>query len=112
MDTLPSWLLKTIDCDRYGGRTMRTDEQTVVLYDCGTWTDAHTRAVRSKYPECDITVTQSQASLSGFIVVFKLRRDRSLYRWVSAWIALFLLVLFSVVQLFYVHLQSLICFYF
>jgi hypothetical protein len=106
MDTLPSWLLKTIDCDRYGGRTMRTDEQTVVLYDCGTWTDAHTRAVRSKYPECDITVTQSQASLSGFIVVFKLRRDRSLYRWVSALGAMLVLLLVTARQVLSAPLQS------
>jgi hypothetical protein len=99
MDTLQSWLLKMIDSDRYGGRTMRTDEQTVVLYDCGVWTDAQSQAVRSKYPECDIAVTQSQGSLSGFIVVFKLHRDRSLYKWVTATVVVFGILLITARQM-------------
>jgi|1048.fasta_scaffold115183_1 hypothetical protein len=98
MDTLPSWLLKTINSHKYGGRTVRIDEHTVVLYDYGTWTEAHSRAVKTKYPECDISVTESQASLSGFIVVFKLQRDRSLYSWLSAIAAMFVLLLVTVRQ--------------
>jgi hypothetical protein len=98
MDTLQKWLLLTIDSNRYGGRTMRTDENTVVLYDCCTWTDGHTRLVKGRYPECDITVTQSHASLSGFIVVFKMHRDRSLSMWVVATAAMFVVVLVTARQ--------------
>lgn len=93
MDTLPAWILRTVDSERYGGRTIRTDERTVVLYDCGTWTTAHARAVRARYPECDIAVTHSPASLSGFVVIFTLTRDRSLYRWTIATAGVILLLL-------------------
>lgn len=99
MDTLQAWLHRTINSDRYGGRTVRTDEQTVVLYDCGTWTEAHSRMVRAKYPECDITVTQCQASLSGFIVVFKLNRDRSLYTWITATAAMLVILIVTARQM-------------
>ena len=84
MDSLPKWILKIIHSERYGGRTLCTDENTVVLYDCGVWTDAHTHMVHCKYPECEVVVMQSNASLSGFIVVFKLCTDRSVYTWVAA----------------------------
>jgi hypothetical protein len=99
MDTLPSWLLKMIDSNKYGGRTMRTDEHTVVLYDCGVWTDAHSQAVKTKYPECAIAITQSHASLSGFIVVFRMHRDRSLYAWFTATGVAFVLLLITARQM-------------
>ena len=95
---LQSWLHKVADTNKYGGRTVQSDGQTVVLYDCGTWTDAHSRMVRGKYPECDITVTQCQASLSGFIVVFRLRRDKSLCAWITATAVVFALVLITARQ--------------
>jgi hypothetical protein len=99
MDSLPRWILRMINSDRYGGRTMRTDENTLVLYDCGVWTDTHTQAVKSKYPECDIAVMQSQASLSGFIVVFRIHRDTSLYAWVTATVVILTLFLITARQL-------------
>jgi hypothetical protein len=80
---LSQWILKIIRSERHGGRTLHTDENTVVLYDCGVWTDEHTRLVHSKYPECEVVVMQSNASLSGFIVVFKLQTDRSVHTWVT-----------------------------
>jgi hypothetical protein len=78
---------------------MQTDERTVVLYDCGVWTDTHTQVVKNKYPECDIAVMQSQASLSGFIVVFKLHRDRSFYAWATAVVAVLILLLITARQM-------------
>lgn len=99
MDSLQSWLHRTINSDRYGGRTVRTDEQTVVLYDYGTWTEGHSRMVRTKFPECDITITQCQASLSGFIVLFKLKRDRSLYTWITATAAMLVILLVTARQM-------------
>ncbi len=43
---------------------------------------------RSPYPlpppECAIAITECHASLSGFIVVFRMHRDRSLYAWFTA----------------------------
>ena len=99
MNSLPRCVLKMINSDRYGGRTMQTDDQTLVLYDCGVWTDTHTQAVKVKFPECDIAVMQSQASLSGFIVVFRMHRDRSLYTWVTATVAVLALLLVTARQL-------------
>ena len=84
MDSLPRWVLQLIHSERHGGRTLSTDDNTVVLYDCGVWTDGHTHAVHQKYPECEVVVMQSNASLSVFIVVFKMHTDRSAYTWVSA----------------------------
>lgn len=98
LQRLQSWLHKVADTNRYGGRTVQSDGQTVVLYDCGTWTDSHGRMVRGRFPECDITVTQCQASLSGFIVVFRLRSDRSLYAWITATAVVFALVLITARQ--------------
>lgn len=99
MDKLQAWLHKTINSERYGGRTLRTDEATVVLYDCGTWTEAHSRMVKTRFPECDITITQCIASLSGFIVVFKLKRDRSLYTWITATAAMLVLLVVTARQM-------------
>jgi hypothetical protein len=83
MNTLPQFLLGLIDSARHGGRTIRTDESTVVLYDCGQWSDAHSSALRTRYPECEVEIMQSDGSLSGFIVVIKMHRDATAYAWVT-----------------------------
>jgi hypothetical protein len=88
-----------IDSDRYGGRTVLTDENTLVLYDCGVWTDAHTQAVKNKFPECEIVVMQSQVSLSGFIVMFRIHRDRSLMAWITVAAIVFALLVVTARQL-------------
>jgi hypothetical protein len=93
MDSLPHFLLRLIDSNRHGGRTIRTDESTVVLYDCGQWSDAHSHAVRDRYPECEVDIMQSDGSLSGFIVIVKLHRDSSAYSWVT--VTLVVLVMMS-----------------
>ena len=106
MDALQRWILKLIDSDRHGGRTLSTDDTTVVLYDCGVWSDAHTHMVHQRYPECEITVMQSQASLSGFIVVFKLHTDRSVYAWVTAAVLTLALLLLTARQIMAISRQQ------
>jgi hypothetical protein len=81
VDRLPKFLLGVIDSERYGGRAMCVDESTVVLYDCGTWSDAHSQAVHARFPECDISISPSTASLSGFVVIAKLQRDAGVIKW-------------------------------
>lgn len=81
MDGLPKFLLRVIDSDRYGGRTIRVDEATVILYDCGVWSDAHSQAVHARFPECELSITPSSASLSGFVVVAKMQRDVGAVWW-------------------------------
>ena len=95
MDSLSRLITKIINSDEYGGRTLQTDENTMVLYDCGVWTDAHSHVVHSWFPECDISVMQSHASLSGFIVVLKMHRDRAAYYWTVAITAILALVVLT-----------------
>ena len=81
VERLPKYLLSVIDSEKYGGRVIRVDESTVVLYDCGTWSDVHSQAVHSKFPECEISITPSSASLSGFVVVARVQRDVGVAWW-------------------------------
>ncbi len=93
---MPRFLLRLIDSDRHGGRTIRTDESTVVLYDCGQWSDTHSRIVRGSYPECEVEILQSDGSLSGFIVVVKMHRDHSAYSWITATCVVLVLLFMTV----------------
>lgn len=95
MNTLPQFLLRLIDSNRHGGRTIRTDESTVVLYDCGQWSDAHSQAVRDRYPECEVEIMQSDGSLSGFIIVVKAHRDLSAYSWITATFVVLVMMLMT-----------------
>ena len=95
MDPLSRYITRIINSDEYGGRTLQTDEHTIVLYDCGVWTDVHSQAIHTRFPECDISFMQSHASLSGFIVVFKMTRDRAVYWWMAAITATLTLVVLT-----------------
>jgi len=70
----------------------------VVLYDCGQWSDAHSRAVRSRYPECEVEILASNGSLSGFIVVVKIQRDISSYTWMTATMVVMVMLLMTMRQ--------------
>ena len=83
-DDLPAFLLRLIDSDHHGGRITRGDSGTILLYDCSVWTDAHWQAVQTRFPECEIRITQCLASASGFLVVFRLQRDPTTYYWTTA----------------------------
>ena len=63
-EKISSFLRKLVDSDRYGGRTICTDEQTVVLYDCCQWSDAHSNTLQLWFPECSASVLPSDVSLS------------------------------------------------
>ena len=99
LESLARWILQLINSERHGGRTLCTDENTVILYDCGVWTDIHTQMVHNKFPECEVVIMHSQASLSGFIVVFKISTDMSVYTWVIVSVVGFLLVLLTARQI-------------
>ena len=86
---LPKFLMNLIQSHKYGGRTVRTDENTVALYDCGVWSDAHSSAVRDRFPECEVNILQSGSSLSGFIVVVKMHKDYSVYSWGTVLLGVF-----------------------
>lgn len=92
MDSLQRTLLRLIQSDHYGGRIIRTDEGTLILYDCGLWTDRHSQYVSNKFPAVHITITPSQASLSGFIILFEFH-ERTIYKYTSLLLGM-LLILF------------------
>jgi hypothetical protein len=92
VERLSKYLMKVVESDKYGGRIICVDENTVVLYDCGSWSDIHSEVVHSKYPECEISITPSSSSLSGFVVIAKIHKDKGVFRWVM--IAFFLLAVF------------------
>ena len=99
MNTLPQFLLKLIDSNRHGGLTIRTDESTVVLYDCGQWSDTHSQLLHNSYPDCEVEILQSDGSLSGFIVVVKVNRDQTTLSWVTATFVVFVLMGMTVRQI-------------
>jgi hypothetical protein len=99
MNTLPQFLLKLIDSNRHGGRTIRTDESTVVVYDCGLWSDTHSQVLRNRYPECEVEILQSDGSLSGFIVVVKVNRDQTTFSWITVTLVVLVLMGMTVRQI-------------
>ena len=107
MDSLSKYILTIIQSDRYGGRTIRTDETTVILYDCGVWTDAHSHAVYQRYPECSISIVQSQASLSGFMVVFKMEIDRAVKTWMIITVFMIVVMFFTARQMMFLSKEHL-----
>lgn len=96
---LPAFLRRLVDSDRYGGRTICTDEHTVVLYDCGQWSDTHSNVLQQWFPECSASVLPSDVSLSGFIVVIKIHRDSAVYWWTAATLLVALLVFVTTRQI-------------
>jgi len=75
VDNLTEFLRRLINSDEYGGRAVRTDTNTVILYDCSVWTETHLQAVKQYFPECDVSIQHSHMSLSGFIVIVKICKD-------------------------------------
>ena len=100
MDSLPAFLARLIRSDRHGGRTLRIDETTLVLYDCGIWSDAHSQAVRDRHPECEIVIQPCQSSLSGFMVVFRMHSDAAACLWWCAVTVAFAALVLLTVRLF------------
>ena len=45
------------------------DAQTLLLYDVSLWGDEHARAVRARFPECDVSCMANGNSMSGFVVM-------------------------------------------
>ncbi len=69
MERVQSYLAQLLQTRRHGGRTVLRDERTLIVYDTPHWGDREARALRAKYPECDVAVQSSEMSLSGFIVI-------------------------------------------
>lgn len=87
-DALQRYLHTIVGSEKHGGRTIRTDEATVVVYDCCQWSDAHSRALSNRFPCAEVCILPSQSSLSGFIVVVRSSRDPVVCAWILGVLAL------------------------
>ena len=75
MEPVLSYLHKLLNAQRFGGRTVLRDEKTVIVYDTPSWGERESRAVRARFPDCDIAVHSNESSLSGFIVIVTRHRE-------------------------------------
>ncbi len=71
--------MNVIENEKYGGRVICVEEFTTIVYDCGSWSDHHSEAVHSKYPECQISIIQSSSILSVFVVITKVHKDTGVF---------------------------------
>lgn len=59
-----------LDLERRGGRLFQRDDNTIIVIDCSNFTSEQIDCVHTTYPHVQVSVLQSDASMSGFIVVF------------------------------------------
>jgi hypothetical protein len=83
-----------------GGRLVRGDSNTVILYDLPEWPGARTDALRQRFPHCDVDVLQAtNSSASGFVVVVSMHDPVTYWR-------VFLVVLVSFMSAFFAGLAA------
>jgi len=92
MEKVQRYLCGLLQVQRHGGRIVLRDEKTLIVYDTPSWSDREARALRSRFPECDVAVQASDASMSGFILIV----TRHSEPWGVASESVFLLAMFSV----------------
>jgi hypothetical protein len=61
-----------LDVDRRGGRLFQRDSETIVLMDCNSLTSGQIERLQTAYPHLQVTVLQSEASASGFLILFQI----------------------------------------
>ena len=76
--SLKQAILGLCEAPKRGGRLVADGAHALTLYDCGSWTDMHTEALRARFPEIELDVQASSQSLSGFVIVFRCREQGGL----------------------------------
>ena len=76
--SLKQAILRLCEAPKRGGRLVADGPHTLTLYDCGSWTDMHTEALRARFPEIELDVQTCGKSLSGFVIVFRCREQGGL----------------------------------
>ena len=69
MERVQAYLAKLLQSHRFGGKIVARDEKTLIVYDTPAWGEKEARALRARFPECDVAVQASDMSMSGFIVL-------------------------------------------
>jgi hypothetical protein len=65
-------LRSVLDLDRRGGRLLQRDNETIILIDCNRFTSEQIDCLQTVYPQLQATVVQSDASVTGFLIIFQM----------------------------------------
>jgi hypothetical protein len=65
-------LRSVLDLDRRGGRLFQRDNETIILIDCNRFTSEQIDCLQTVYPQLQATVVQSDASVTGFLIIFQM----------------------------------------
>lgn len=65
-------LRSVLDLDRRGGRLFQRDDETIILVDCNRFSSDQIECLQTVYPHLQATVVQSDASVTGFLVIFQM----------------------------------------
>lgn len=68
--TLQKFLHKNLHLQRTGGSVFHRDTHTVILTDHSVWRSEDSKLIETRFPNVDVSIMASEASLSGFVVVF------------------------------------------
>jgi hypothetical protein len=65
-------LLSVLDLDHRGGRLFQHDNETIILIDCNCFTSEQIDCLQTVYPQLQATLVQSDASVTGFLIIFQM----------------------------------------
>lgn len=99
MDAVCQFVTRLVRADRYGGRTIMRDERTLLLYDTPHWGEEHARAVRARFPECEVSCMANAGSMSGFVVIIVRHSHPRAQMWASVFVVALLGTAYTAVQL-------------
>ena len=101
MDTVNRYLVRLCQMGRFGGRIVQRDDHTLVVYDTPAWTEDHAQSLRSRFPECEVSVLSSSHSLSGFLVVVRRHARHGATFWSFSLVLMWALCVYVVVRPYY-----------
>ena len=90
MEEVCRFVTQLVRADRNGGRAIARDAHTVLLYDVSQWGDDHARAVRARFPECDVSCMANCNSMSGFVVIITRHCQPRAQVWASVFVVVLL----------------------
>jgi len=71
MDSVERFMRTLTHMERNGGRIVRRDDRTLLIYDLSQWSDDQAHALRRRFPECEVQCSANTHSLSGFVVLIR-----------------------------------------
>lgn len=71
MQAIHTCVLRLTNAKRTGARVVAHPPDTIIVYDCNTWSDALSQRLRARFPRIEVDVASSSESLSGFVVMVR-----------------------------------------